>query len=237
MAAFTGPPRGWDRWARVYHGLERLALGGELADCRATAADALSRALGDSESQAATEPSRHCLVLGDGDGRGLECLLGRNPGLTFTSVDISQAMIRRARRRIGGASGVTWVQADIRTEWSRHLPDGSESRIDAVVTQFFLDCFTEEELSAWWHTVARRVPSGGCWVVADFAPPSDLGGWRRLRQRMLLELLYRAFGWTTPMNARALPELDGMFAGAGWSLALARESPSGITRVRCWIAP
>jgi SAM-dependent methyltransferase len=223
--------RGWDRWAPVYHGLERLALGRELERCRDMAADALAVGAGS---------PLHCLVLGDGDGRGLERLVDRHPATAFTSVDVSPGMITRARRRLGGAPGVTWVCADIREGWPEALEGsagGGHAGVDAVMTQFFLDCFTDEELSRWWSTVAERVSPGGCWVVADFTPPTALRGWRGVRQRLLLEALYRAFGWTTPLTARALPDLEGIFRSAGWSLEFTRESPSRITGVRLWRAP
>ncbi|TVP45015.1 MAG: class I SAM-dependent methyltransferase [Gemmatimonadales bacterium] len=227
--------RGWDRWAPVYRHLERLALGLELERCRAMAAEALSEDLrvggrGSPGAEATGEPPFHCLVLGDGDGRGLERIVRRHPGIRCTSVDVSQAMISRARLRLGEAPGVRWVHGDIRDV-------GEDGRFDAVMTQFFLDCFTTRELAEWWGTVAGQVAPGGSWIVADFTPPSSLRGWRGLRQRVLVGALYRAFGWTTPMEARALPDIEGIFRSAGWRLEFARDSPSRITGVRCWRAP
>ena len=217
----------WDRWAPVYLPLERFLLGRTLERTRTQVA---ALAAGERGSGSASAP---WLVVGDGDGRGIARLLGALPGSPLISVDVSGAMLQRARRRI------TREERD-RTRWVQaRLPQGLPEfgPVAGIVTTFFLDCFNQEELARVWRRLATGLEPGGLWIVADFTHPLSLEGWRRLRQGTLLALLYQAFRWTTPIQARRLPCLDQPFTGASWRRTGAWRSPGGLTTISVWRKP
>jgi SAM-dependent methyltransferase len=250
---------GWDAWARAYRPLEYLALARSLEKARALA-------LAPPSAEGLPSAGARWLLLGDGDGRGLGLLLAHRPRDVFVSLDLSGEMLRRARRRAnlgskaphpsrptgvgvgpvglrprGGPRGhptepprVEWCQADIRNGWPQALEGWS---FDAVVSQFFLDCFTDQEIRGWWPEVAARLRPGGVWWVTDFTPPEALKGWPAVRQRLILALLYPAFRWTTSMGARVLPDLDRPFREMGWAEEERTLLPSGIGQVIRWRKP
>jgi SAM-dependent methyltransferase len=248
---------GWDAWARVYHPLEYLALARSLEKAR-------TLTLAPPSPGVLPSAGARWLLLGDGDGRGLAHLLAHRPQDMFVSLDLSGEMLRRARgrfhlasrnsypsrraparpmdRRPGGDPGgdpteprrVEWCQADIRNGWPQALKGRT---FDAVVSQFFLDCFTDDEIRAWWPEVAARLRPGGAWWVTDFTPPEALKGWPAVRQRLILASLYPAFRWTTSMGARTLPDLQRPFQEAGWVEAERARLPSGICHVVRWRKP
>src|SRR5690349_6262308 len=108
---------GFDRVAAVYRLLERLAFGRALERARFAHLSAL-------------RSCRSILIVGDGDGRCLEAVLGLAREALVTSIDSSGAMLAMAKRRAeaaGHADRVTFECADIRT---MALPIG---RHDAVL--------------------------------------------------------------------------------------------------------
>lgn len=248
---------GWDAWARVYRPLEYLALARSLEKARALA-------LAPPSPEILPPAGARWLLLGDGDGRGLERLLAHRPGDVFISLDVSGEMIRRSQGRLQHASKhphpshravarsvdrwpcrrpgrhpteprrVQWCQADIRTGWPEPL---AGQTFDAVVSQFFMDCFTDDEIEGWWPEVGARLRPGGAWWVTDFTPPEALEGWPAVRQRLILALLYPAFRWTTPMRARTIPDLQRPFLEAGWAETKRALLPSGICQVVRWQKP
>jgi SAM-dependent methyltransferase len=248
---------GWDAWARVYRPLEYLFLARSLEKARALD-------LAPPSPGAGLPPGARWLLLGDGTGRGLELLLAHRPGDTFVSMDLSGEMLRRARGRVRLAADsrcpprqspalpvdlpprgapsrdpyeprrVEWCRADIRNGWPRALEGRT---FDAVVSQFFVDCFTDDEIRGWWPEVAARLLPGGIWWVTDFTPPGALKGWPAIRQQLILAMLYPAFRWTTSMRARRLPDLKRPFQEAGWAEEERALLPSGICQVVRWRSP
>ena len=79
------------------------------------------------------------LILGEGDGRCLQALLRTAPAARFDVVEISPEMIALARRRTKGFDRVQFLCSDARTEsWP-------VAYYDAILTFFFLDCFSAGE--------------------------------------------------------------------------------------------
>lgn len=213
---------GWDAWARVYRILEYAVLGGSLQRAREAAIGAVSS-------------GRRILLLGDGDGRFLRAVVATVPPARFVSVDGSRAMIARARRGLDASARerVQWIQAQLPRQ-AEEIPAGP---YDRIVTQFFLDCFSDRELEAWWSSVARRLEPGALWIVTEFRPDEQLQGWRRWRQRGLLAVLHAGFAWTTPMVHRRLPAWSRLFTEAGWERVEEWISPGGTYLSEVWRKP
>lgn len=210
---------GWDGWSRVYHALEFAVMGRSLERGRRSSLPHL-------------EGVGRVLVLGGGDGRFLEAALASWPGARFVTVDGSAGMLDRSRMRnaAAGAGRCEWFQLEFPSAVEQ-LPSGP---FDGIVTQYFLDCFTDGELAQWWPAVAERLRPGGVWSVVDFAPPECSTGWRQARQRWLLRMLYAAFGCTTSMRARQLPEWEKLFNQADWVAVETGGLERGLFRTGLW---
>jgi ubiquinone/menaquinone biosynthesis C-methylase UbiE len=202
----------FDRVAGLYRTLELAAFGHALERARNVH---LPRLAG----------CRDILLLGDGDGRTLERLLQINPTGRLVTVDASAVMLDVARRRIAAYSNsdrVTFIHADARAH-------GLESAsFDAVVTQFFLDCFTHEEAASLVESISRAVRADGMWLFTDFAIPEH--GIARRAVPIVTAALYAFFRWTTGLSARDLPPAEDDIARAGFARADAVSFAGGMLR-------
>jgi ubiquinone/menaquinone biosynthesis C-methylase UbiE len=204
-------PRSFDRLARVYRGLEYLAFGRDLERARFCFLDKL-------------HDRRKILVLGEGDGRCLVQLIRAAPAADIDCLDFSPAMLAQAAARLPpeARERVIFRCADL---LSAQLPP---AHYDAVVTLFFLDCFTPGQAADIVRRVTVSLQSGARWLWADFALPPH--GVARLRARAWLALLYMFFRWQTGLPARMLPPAEALIAAAGFMRAEMREFQCGFVR-------
>jgi SAM-dependent methyltransferase len=208
----SGGSSGFDRLARWYRALEFLAFGADLERARF---EFLGRLAG----------CQNILVLGEGDGRCAERLAGLAPQASILCVDSSPGMIERASARIAaaGASGrARFTCADARTF------DLGEGKFDAVVTLFFLDCFTPAEVASLVSRIGASLRPGSQWLFSDFRVPE--GGVARLRARAWVGLLYLFFRWETDLGARELPPSEEILETAGWRRVACRDRQRGLLR-------
>jgi ubiquinone/menaquinone biosynthesis C-methylase UbiE len=190
--------RGFDQLAWVYRALEYLAFGRDLERARFA-------------HLARLRACRTILVLGEGDGRCLAQLVVTAPGAMVDCLDLSPRMLQRAAARLDGraeAARVNFRQADL---LEANLP---AAHYDAVVTCFFLDCFTAEQAAAIMARIDAAAKPGALWLWADFARPER--GWRRWRARVWLAVLYAFFRWQTGLSARKLPPVEQWLADWHW---------------------
>lgn len=172
---------------------------------------------------------QRALVLGDGDGRFTGRLLRADPCVTVDAVDASPAMLKELVRRAGPhAARLRTHTADARN-WH---PDGSP--YDLVVTHFFLDCLTTEEIRLLAATVRIALDEGALWVISEFAIPRNRFG--RIVARPLVAALYWAFGWLTGLRVRGLPDHASALRGAGFTLTKRRTWLSGLLTSELWSA-
>lgn len=202
----------FDTLAPVYRTLEYTLFGRELDRARSCLDPEL-------------EACRSVLDLGEGDGRWLAGFLRRVPDARVTCVDASRAMLARAalRARAAGAEArVRFVHADARSF------DPGDARYDAVVTCFFLDCFTDAQLLPLVERLDAALTRDARWLYADFAVPT---GRRAARcARALLRVLYAFFRLTTGIRANALPGVERALAVRGWTPRSVREHRGGLLR-------
>jgi ubiquinone/menaquinone biosynthesis C-methylase UbiE len=203
--------KSFDGLARVYLGLERLAFGSDLEAARFCHLESL-RGCG------------RVLILGEGDGRYLTRLVRRFPDLRVECLDGSAAMLGRAAARLTEEERlrVVFRQADAR------LAELGEGKFDAVVTLFFLDCFTGLEVRGLVERVGRALRSRAVWVWSDFAIPTS--GWRRWRAELWVGGLYGVFRWRTGLTARRLPPSEALLRAAGWTAVVEKNRQAGLLR-------
>lgn len=173
--------------------------------------------------------AQRALVLGDGDGRFLARLLRINPRLHADAIDLSPAMLRLLKTRIANtdaADRVTLHCADARN----FIPAGS---YDLVITHFFLDCFTTEELSAMTARIRPHLAPDARWIVSEFAIPS---GPMSLLARFIVHGLYAAFGLLTGLTTGALPDHASALRAADLNLIDRRKWLKGLLVSELWKA-
>lgn len=187
---------GYDRLARCYRLLETLAFGRALERARFAHFDHL-------------RDRRDILLLGDGDGRGLQHVCRIAPHAHITSVDSSAGMLARAAARLSPADRerVTFHHADA---LNLPLPAG---RHDAIVTLFFLDCFDAAQVRELVACLRPALTPDGVWLFADFNLPDH--GWSRLRALVWLALMFAFFRWQTGLATRALPPSETILQKSG----------------------
>ena len=207
----------FDCLAPHYDWMETLLAGPRLQRARLTWLEALCG-------------RKNILVVGVGHGPSLPELARRLPDTYFTCVDASAAMLARAERRVRE----TGVRPERFTFIHATLPDWAPpgGRFDAVVTDFFLDCFTPEQLHDVIARLARAGSADAVWLVTDFAIPS--AGVARWRARFAHWLMYGFFRVATRLPARRLTEPDALLHAAGFRLHGRRASEWGLLRADCW---
>ncbi len=203
-------PANFDPVARLYRYLEFVCFGGALWSRRVAFLPRL-------------KSRTRILLAGEGDGRFLQALLGWNPVGSVDYLDASAQMLALARDRAGAdAHRVRFLKADVLS--LTQLP----GEYDAVVTHFFLDCFSGAELARLIPAIAQSMAPGACWIVSEFqAHPPGAG--------ILLRGLYLFFRITTGLATGRLPDYRGALLSAGFRLEKSEESLAGLLVSEVWV--
>ena len=171
------------------------------------------------------------LLLGEGNGRFLHELLRRNSAGNVTCVDASAGMHAAAQRRLQRAgcdtARVSFLHADA---LACDLPNGA---FDAVVTNFFLDCFPPAQLERVIHRIADWAAPQARWVVSDFQ--STGRGARRWRANLILAVMYLFFQAATRLPARSLTDPRPFLMRHGFLLAQRHEREWGLLYSELWV--
>jgi ubiquinone/menaquinone biosynthesis C-methylase UbiE len=173
---------------------------------------------------------KNILLLGEGNGRFLEEFLPLHPGVDCTLVDCSAKMLDCARARMNrrgmDLTRVHFVHTDA-LDWTP--PPGE---FDLVVTCFFLDCFTADQLARLIPGIAAAASPGARWLVADFRQPES--GWARWRAAVILRSMYLFFQRVTRLPAVQLSPVDAVLERCGFALRERRLHDWGLLHSDVW---
>ena len=181
----------FDRLAPHYRWLETVGFGSVLQKARTRWIETVP------------QPKR-VLTVGEGTGR-FACEFVRVHGDAVVDyVDTSARMLELARLRIrDGVNRVRFFEQDI-LSWT---PPGF---YDLLVTNFVLDCFSQNELKLIVQKLAGLATPGAYWLLADFCIPKT--SFARVHAKIWLAILYWFFRTTTEIRAKRLvdptPELQ-----------------------------
>ena len=207
-----------DRIAAWYQWLEYAAFGNRLQRHRLFYLDAVQKC-------------RRALVLGDGDGRFLLQLALGNRLMEIDSIEASSRMLELAAGRLN-SHGI------LDPERIRLIRDDATSvafpcrRYDLVVTNFFLDCFTDEQVESLAGKVAAHVVPGTFWVVSEFHKPPK--GWRAVHADLWLKSMYLFFRFSTRLQTRRLPPWRDSLAANEFTLKKKFSSFAGLVVSELW---
>jgi hypothetical protein len=210
----------FDLLAPHYRWMEIVLAGEKLQRCRTAFLDAIN-------------PPHNVLLAGEGHGRCLVECCRRFPKSHFVCLDASRGMLSQARHQLTlkpqASPKVRFIHADILT-WSP--PPRS---FDLIITNFFLDCFREDQMETIIHQLAVAASSGTNWLLADFQVART--GLRRIRCRLLLWVMYAFFRTATHLPARQLTVPDTYLKRAGFILHRRIESEWGLLHSDWWRSP
>ena len=202
----------FDRIARSYEVLERLAFGRGLERCRTALLPRLT-------------PPRRALLIGEGDGRFLQDFLACFSDVEVDVVEPSRAMIGLAQRRVGSRSNVRFHPDSI-------LEADLTGPYDLVVTHFVLDVFTPAEVDA----IARRVRSiapQGKWLISEFHV-CKTSAFSRAASRACIAAMYAFFKLATGVEASEVPDFALVLEKHGFVRLLQHRSWGGFMVSELW---
>ncbi|CAA6679221.1 MULTISPECIES: class I SAM-dependent methyltransferase [unclassified Lentimonas] len=202
----------YSRIARFYKLIEKVTIGRALLDARLAHLNRLAKGA----------PIQHALLIGEGNGSFLLPFAQRFPETQITVVDESATMLQVARSRLQAAGvntgRIEFRQADMTTEL---LP---EAHYDLIVTLFFFDNFNETTVRQLVPVIERASAPVAQWLLSDFQIPAS--GWRRVRAKVWLAVLYAFFRCVAAIPARCVPPTEAIVEGAGFK-PVARQTFCG----------
>jgi len=102
---------------------------------------------------------------------------------------------------------------------------------DLVVSHFFLDCLTQEQLDQLVQRTAPALSAGALWLVSDFNIPE---GALYRPARLCVSSLYLAFRILTGLRVNRLPDYGATLTGTGFKRIVRQEFLGGILFTELW---
>ena len=139
-------------------------------------------------------PDSTVLILGGGTGAILPYLLDCNPTRRILYIEASSEMLKLAERNVPPE-----FTAQIEFVHGTHdsLPEGM--MFDAIITNFFLDLFPDEEVGTICKMLVSRLRQHGLWLISDFVKGDKW--WHG----MMLWTMYRFFRFISGIKGSRLP--------------------------------
>lgn len=129
----------------------------------------------------------HVLIVGGGTGWYLLELLKIIPCKKIVYVEASSEMISLSKKKIAGLSHYTPIEFIEGSIESIYL----QEPFDVIVTNYVLDIFREEKLSAIMEKLYYSLKKDGLWMVTDFKITNNR--YHKHWQKLLVKMMYRFF--------------------------------------------
>jgi tRNA (cmo5U34)-methyltransferase len=159
------------------------------------------------------------LLIGEGNGRFLFEMVKQTSSGSFTVVDSSTRMLAAAGRRIATVDccpRIELIHTNI-LEWR-----SSAAHYDRIVTHFFLDLFTPDNLCRVVEKISRLATEDALWINVDFSSENH-----NLRQRLLMWAQYRFLRISAGIEASRPFDSLPYIRQAGWQILEGRSLESG----------
>lgn len=137
------------------------------------------------------EADAKVLIVGGGTGQILEWL-PEDSGLKVDYVELSKGMLHKASSRTSKGNLVQFICQDIRE---------MKGNYDIIIANFFLDCFSSDELEAVLLHLKGQLDPEGKFLVTDFYPTNV---WH---QKLLIQSMHWFFRMVTRLEADELLDI------------------------------
>lgn len=137
------------------------------------------------------EANSRVLIVGGGTGKIL-AWLPEDLGLEIDYVELSKGMLHKASSRISKGNEVRFACQDVREVRGNY---------DIIITNFFLDCFSINELEVVLLHLNGLLCSGGKFLVTDFYPTD---AWHH---KLLIQTMHRFFRAIARLEADSLTDI------------------------------
>lgn len=139
------------------------------------------------------------LMLGGGTGWLLPILATTRPQLSIDYVELSERMLQHARAQKSNER-IRFIRGT-----QQDIPTG---KYDIVITNFYLDLFTDLTLSHVVQKIKSSMSPEAQWIVTDFVKT-------KRKHRAMLWIMYRFFRVVAGIEANTLPAWPDILAKAG----------------------
>lgn len=176
--------------APVYDKLGRLIFGNNLIDSQKVMLKHLKE-------------GNHILILGGGSGEILNELDKLKIHLSISYVELSSEMMRRAQaRQPFNNLEVNFINQNVQ---SIDLP-----KADIVITNYFLDVFTLNNLSLIMGKIDQALEASGIWLCTDFRKTNSFF------KNALIKLMYLFFKIFSQLEGTKLQDFEKQFKSLGY---------------------
>lgn len=194
---------GFDLLSPVYDLMARLAIGQDIVRSQLWPLKYL-------------KDCQRILIIGGGTGWILQAIRQQCPQADIDYIDISSSMISKAKERVSDDDKIRFITG---TEASIPGKD-----YDVVITNFYLDMFSQEHLSWIIKQIQTTTRERSFWLVTDFVNGSRLHSFK-------LWIMYRFFRLVTQIEARRLPDWHELFIQvANMHLVASKSFSSGFIK-------
>ena len=148
------------------------------------------------------------LIIGGGDGKFLLEAIKQELSDQYYYIDISDAMIKLARNKIEKQSILSLNSVVFICGTYQDIPPNEN--FDLIVTPYFLDCISEDELPLVMAKLYAHLTIEGTWFFTDFNIPENM--FRGLIFKTIIQSLYRIFNLLCKLGVNRLPDFSKEFS-------------------------
>lgn len=147
------------------------------------------------------------LIIGGGDGKFLLEAVKQGLAEQYYYIDISDVMIKLAKNKIENQSAISLGSVVFICGSYQDIP--KNETFDLIVTPYFLDCFSPDELTIVIARLYSQLTIKGTWFFADFNVPKD--SFRSFIFNNIIQLLYEIFNFFCDWGLNRLPDFNKEF--------------------------
>lgn len=145
------------------------------------------------------------LIIGGGSGWILKKVLEETRPASVLYLEASGKMLQKAKQAVKHIANNSLVQFQLGTE--RDITN--QAQFEVIITNFFLDLFSEKELKNTTYILNEALKYNGLWLATDFINPP--GTWfKKFIATLLFKCMYLFFRATCKIPAKELPDWENL---------------------------